>query len=355
MLYRAGGAHEKAARRVAETSRAFVAASHFDAADRAIALLAGWNEADRLARGHLHDGILEHARGLRAYFALDYPLARAHLQEARETFEKLGTTGDLHNVIFDISSTYFYEDRFAESERHVASYVDQPMIDRLAHARGHHRRAELAAMRGDVVGAIRHQKRSLEINDGHDTFFSMLAGATLAELLLANGQIAEATAYVEHGAAIGEKMPDRWMQRYFEHTLAALDAARGYFTAARARSAPRLEELVARGDKWHSTSELAILLLCSSALDEGEELAKTARAFIDAYSAVPHDEAFTWWAVRNAVTRMRQKGELDLADEVAAVLDARMVRIARAFEEEPPPTTEDEAARSDAAKEASSR
>ncbi len=128
-LYRTGGANERAVRRAGETIRAFVAISHLDAADRALALLTSWNETDGVGPGHLHDAILEHSRGLRAYFALDYPLAREHLERARATFEALGATGDLHGILFDISGTYFYEDRFAEAKRYIA-YVEQPIADR---------------------------------------------------------------------------------------------------------------------------------------------------------------------------------------------------------------------------------
>ena len=186
-------------RRAAETIRAFVAISHFDAADRAIALLTSWNETDGVDPGHLHDAILEHSRGLRAYFALDYPLAREHLERARATFEALGATGDLHGILFDISGTYFYEDRFAEAKRYIA-YVEQPIADSLAHARGHHRLAEIAAMRGDLAGAIEHQKRSLAINGAADVYFTLVCEATLAEYYLANDDVAEAAAAVERGA-----------------------------------------------------------------------------------------------------------------------------------------------------------
>ncbi len=343
-LYRAGGANESAVRRAAETIRAFVATSLVDAADRAIALLASWNEADRAGPGHLHDAILEHARGIRAYFALDYPLAREHLERARATFEALGATGDLHGTLFDISGTYFYEDRFVEAKRYIA-YVDQPIADPLAHARGHHRLAEIAAMRADLASAIEHQKRSLAVNAGRDVYFSLVGEATLAEYYLANDDVAEAVASVERGSAAAEKVGAQIGRRYFNHTLAALDAVRGYYAAARARTLEYLEVIVARGDKWHTTSERSLLMLCSSELDEAPERAAAVRAFIDAYTEVPHDEAFTWWCVRSSAKRLRARGDDGLADQLSSLLDARMKRIALAFDEEQEPITEDEAAR----------
>ena len=93
-------------------------------------------------------------------------------------------------------------------------------------------------------------------------------------------------------------------------------------------------------------------MLCSTALDSSrDEIAEAVRAFIAAYRDVPHDEAFTWWTARATVARLRERGEEDLADELQTLLDTRMARIARAFQA----TTADEAARSNAAREASSR
>jgi serine/threonine protein kinase len=347
MLYRAGGAKEAAVRRAADTARAFVAAAHFDSAERAITLLGSWNEADRIPPGHLFDAILERTKGLRDYFMLDYPRARAHLERARATFEALGSTLDLHDVLFDISSTYFYEDRFAEAERYVA-FVEQPIVNRLAHARGHHRMAEIASTRGDLVRAIAQQKHAAAMVGDDDPYFSMLSDATLAEFLIAHGDLAEAAAAVDRAHAIAQRMPDRHSRAYCEHTLAALDAARGYFAAARARIAPRLADLLVRGDKWHTTAERALMMLCSVALDQPREVEVEVRAFIDAYEKVPHDEAFTWWAARATVARLRERNDDALADELASMLDARMARIARAF-------TGDEAARSSVAREASSQ
>src|SRR5262249_7852662 len=149
--------------------------------------------------------------------------------------------------------TYFYEDRFAEAERWV-SYVDQPIVNRLAHARGHHRMAELASARGDLVRAIEQQKLASAVAGDSEPYFLMGSEGTLAELLLANGAVAEAAVSVERGNAMCQRMPDRHSRAYFEHTIASLDAARGYFAAARARVLPRLTDLLARGDKWHTTS-----------------------------------------------------------------------------------------------------
>jgi serine/threonine protein kinase len=348
MLYRAGGAKESAMRRAADTARAFVAASHFDSADRAILLMTSWNEADRIPPGHLFDALAERTRGLRHYFALDYPRARACLERARAAFEALGATGDLHDVLFDISSTYFYEDRFADAERWV-SYVEQPMVNRLAHARGHHRMAEIASMRGDLVRAIEQQKLATATAGDIDVYFTMMSEGTLAELLLANGDVVEAAAALERGAAIGAGLHDRYSRIYLDHTYAALDAARGYFEASRARVIPRITELIARGDKWHTTSERALLMLCSVALDSREAFDEAVHAFISAYRDVAHDEAFTWWTVRATVARLRERTEDDLADELASLLDGRMVRIARAL------TTADEAARSSVERAASSQ
>jgi serine/threonine protein kinase/tetratricopeptide (TPR) repeat protein len=354
-LYRAGGMHEAAMRRACETARALARASLFDAADRALALIAGWLESDALPPMHLHRGLLEAARGQRYYFALDYPTARNHLNRARELFEALGSTGDLHNILFDISSTFFYQDQFAEAERYI-EFAKQPVIaDRLANARARHRMGELASLRGDLAGAMAHEKHALKLTGDDDPFFAMIALSTLAEMQVAAGEVDDAAASFDHAIALGKGTADRYLKGDLEHARAAIAAARGHFAEARAISQAQLDNLRQRGDKWQSTAALALQLFCAAALgDPRAVVERAARDFVDAYAEVPHDEALTWWAIRSAESYLRRRGHHRCADEVAAVHDARLARIARAFDDAEP-ITEEAAARSGAATGASSQ
>ena len=352
MLYRAGGDHDAAAQRASDTSRGLSRMALFDAARRAIEALAGWVEADDLPPIHRHRALLASARGQRAYFALDYPTARVQLEAAAEIYQRLGMRSELHHALFNVSSTYFYEDRFAEAERYIA-YAHGPVVDPLAHSHAMQRLSELAALRGDMTTAIAHQRRAVELTTGSDAAFEALSCFTLAELLLAVDRPAEAAPFIERALPLVQD--DRYLQQNAEHTLAALDASRGYFAAARARAVARLSELLARGDRWHATSSLAIVLLCEAALDASTEAVERAvRSFVSAYEVTPHDEVYTWAAVRAAERHLREHGRHALADELVRPLDTRRARIARALDEAEP-ITEDERARSGAATEASSQ
>ncbi len=146
MLYRAGGAREAAVRHAVETTRGLVRASMFDAAERALALVTSWVEADRLPPNHLHRALVMRARGVCEYFKLDYATARKHLHAARDAFEAIGATDEVHAVLFDISSTHFYQDHFAEAER-CMQFVHHEPVESWALARAHHRLSELCALR----------------------------------------------------------------------------------------------------------------------------------------------------------------------------------------------------------------
>jgi serine/threonine protein kinase/tetratricopeptide (TPR) repeat protein len=351
MLYRAGGADEEAVRIAVEIIRGLSRASLFEAADRAIGLAASWVED--LPPNHLHRALVERARGVRYYFSLEYPKARKHLNAARATFTALGATDDLHATLFDLSSTHFYQDHFAEAERYV-QYVKQENPQAWARARAHHRLAELCALRFDLDGAIRHQAAAIEVEKTTSNHHYVAVGnGSLAELLIACGRVEEAASAVRAMMQIAQEVGDRHLTSDAERTAAVLDAARGYYTTARGRLEQRTAQLVARGDRWHLTADRAIVAMCAAA--QGEPDVETAvHDFIHAYNNVPHDEASTWWAIRSTQAFLRGHGQGALADELGRVLDDRLERIAAAFADDEP-ITEDEEIRSDAAKRASTQ
>jgi len=354
MLYRAGGDTDAAVRVASETIRTLARVSLFDAVDRGLALLVSWVDADALPKTHSHRAQIERLRGIRDYFTLDYTSARKHLRAAREIFESIGATDDVHGVLFDISSTHFYQDHFAEAERCV-QFVKSETVSSWARARVHHRLSELRALRLDLEGAVAHQRLAVEADVGSEDGHYLAVGvATLAELLIAVGQLEDATLETEKLVVLADQLGNRHIRSETERTVASLDAARGYFEAARARIMPRVAQLVARGDMWHLTADRALIALCTAALNNGEHVEPAVRAFMGAYAKVPHDEACTWWAVRCTEAYLRGNGRGALAAELGGVLDARLEHIARAFDDAEP-ITEDAEVRSDAAKQASTR
>jgi serine/threonine protein kinase len=352
MLYHAGGAQEKAVRIAVGCVRSLSRAAVFDAADRALALLASWIEP--LPPDHLHRAILEHAYGARDYFAMDYPRARKHLQAARQAFEALGAIEDLDGVFMDLSSTHYYQDHFAESERYVR--LIQRQSDAKVRARTRHRLADLSALRLDFDAAAEHLRKAIEADlETSEQYALALRLATLVELLIAAGELDQAAVSANHLAQVSNAVGDRYLASDTERVMAVLDAARGYFGAARARLTPRIAALVARNDDWHLTADLSVIALCAAAQNESvSDVTLAVQAVIRAYTKVPQDEPCTWWAIRSAEAYLRHGRHTALADELGAMLDVRLERIAQAFDDEEP-ITEDEELRSDAAKRASSR
>ncbi len=162
-LYRAGRRREAAVRRLGETIRALARSSLFDAVDRALALFAGWNEADTLPPGHLHEALLDVARGHRAYFALDYDRARAHLEAAYAKLEALGAVDDSQSVLFDSLEHVFLREpvrrgralpRVARRRGGGLDDASRPIAPSARRARGNARRfrdgARAHAQRGRV-------------------------------------------------------------------------------------------------------------------------------------------------------------------------------------------------------------
>jgi serine/threonine protein kinase len=353
MLYRAGGAHDTAVRIATYTIRGLARANIFDASDRASGLVSSWVEG--LPEDHLHRALFEHALGSRLYFALDYPGARKHLHVARKAFQALGASHDLHVVLFEISSTHFYQDHFREAERYLA-YAQDPSVEPDSLALAHHRLAELAGLRLDFDAALAHQRACLAADRATtDTSRRVVWLATLAELLVATGATEEAIVYAKALATAVGPTPNRHLGSDMERVLAAVDAGRGYYAAARARLLPRIDELRARESHWQLTSDLALIALCTVALQEDAYAIEVAvRAFVEAYVRVAHDEPYTWWAVRCTQAFLRGQGRERLAGELGDVLDARLATIAMAFDDDEP-ITEDAEVRSGAARRASSQ
>ncbi len=341
MLYRSGGDRAAAADCASQTIRALSRANMFDAADRALQLLSTWNEADALPEMHLHRALLERVRGIRWYFALDYPRARIHLERALAILEAIGSD-DVYFVLFDLSSTHFYQDNFAEAERYVKLIV--PIAtDPTARARAHHRLSEIASMRCDLESALEHQALAVvaaETSD--DRHYCSVIQATAGEMYCAALRIDDALKAEKRVRQFAEELDDRQLRSDAERVGACIDAIRGYYASARARTMPRLEEALTRRDLWHITAELALLLYCVAGLNEVHAIEDAAKSFIDAYRAVPHDEAFTWFAIRAAQAHLRANGHEDVAARVGAVLDARLAHIATCFEDGDPVTDREE-------------
>jgi len=355
MLYRSGGARDEAAEAMLAGIRALTRASLLTETDRALAIFAGWIDADGLPPAHRHRALLERARGLRHYFALEYPQAREHYLRALEIFRQVGSSSDVNLTLYELSSAHFYEDDFVGAERYLR-FIVESKAEPAELARVHHRRSELAALRGDIDEAIRHQRLACETaRRTADRHYLGIVTQTLGDLLIATGELEEAAQSLATAMALAEQTNDRHGKSQCSFTMAALDARHGRHHAALARMEPYVAERVARGDHWRTTNALALVLYSTASIERDRAaVARAAKGFVAAFTKVPHDEPLTWWFIREAQTTLRARGWNDLANEVGAALDARREHIARAFDEAAP-ITEDEAARSGAANAESTR
>jgi tetratricopeptide (TPR) repeat protein len=309
----------------AESIAASIRSSRFEVAAEALALLVRWNEEDALPEGHLHHAFTESARGQIAYFKLDYAKAREHLRGALAIFEKVGTRADVHITLFHLSSAHFYDDQFALAERCVA-FVNEPVADPLCHARGHHRLAELAAMRDDLESAIAHEVLTRDLCDGQDAHWQLIVHMNLASCYVAAGRVDDAVAALARAQSVVDAVGDRRLKQELVHAKAVVDASRGEFAVARLRAVRWRDALAARGDKWQLTAALSVMMLCTAALGDGD-LDEAVDAFVTAYDEAAHDEAITWWCIRGAAGWLRERGRTDLAERLTRMFDARLAHI----------------------------
>jgi serine/threonine-protein kinase len=337
-LYRSGGDADAAADCMGQTTRALSRANAFATADRALALFATWNEADALPAIHFRRGLFERVSGVRHYFALDYVRARTHLERAREIFETLGAVDEVHGVLFDLSSTHFYQDHFADCERHIQFVHDERVLP-AARARAYHRLSELAGMRCDMERALALQVLAVETAArGDDPAYQAIVVATLAEIQCATGRVDDAVKSAALQRELIDSISDRLLKSDAERVESVILAARGYFEAARAQTMSRLEETLGSNDTWHVTAETALLLLCVAGANDVKAIDAQADAFVEAYKRVAHDEPFTWYCVRASQAYLRGSGRDAIADRIGAVLDARLAHIEAAFTEDEPIT-----------------
>ena len=109
------------------------------------------------------------------------------------------------------------------------------------------------------------------------------------------------------------------MLRENEHTLALARGDR----RPRAFYDDQVEDRKARGERWALTA--ARLYLAEYDLRWSEPTARTsALAALDAFAAVPHDEAISHVFLRSIAGRLREAQEDDLAARAEALLAARL-------------------------------
>ena len=326
-LHRAGGDDEAAMRLARQAVFVSVRASRFERSTTVLDTMASWVAG--LPEGHLHRAVYEAARGQHDYYNLDYASARAHLERALAIFEAVGTKADVHATLYDLSSAHFYDDRFSDAER-LVSFVHEPVVSPISHALAYHRLAELAAMRDDLDAAIAHERRARALFPESNVAARFSSNVNVAAFQVSAGRIDDAIASAAIAREEAERVDDHQLADEVEHILAVVDMAQGEFEQARGRVQTWLDSLRARGDRWQTTYALSLAMLCAAGTNDAH-VERAVTAFVEAYAAVPHDEAITCWAVGSTAARLRSSGRNELAARLDALLDARRERIQRGF------------------------
>jgi hypothetical protein len=330
-LYRAGGARVEAYRQAFHVVTLFSSGDAFDQVEAIIDLVSRWAAADGDGPEGLGAAWVHRAKGIGSYYSLDYPSALDSMRVARELFRRNGDTDLEARTAIDESSVLFYSDRFREMTAlldEIVSMTKDPVVLGLLE----HRYAELCSLRCDIDRAIEHQRRAVDVSAAeiphHRGFFI----ATLSDLLLVRGEIAEGERLRRRVAEIltGSSRPDTL------HLISALAClsltVRGYHAEALVKLRPWTVALRSAGNRWLLTSALGLLAACQAAIGDQAEAEKAVNELMLAYREVPHDEMQTWWAIRVTESWLRGHGLDALAAELGAMLDARQHAIAAAFE-----------------------
>ena len=304
---------------------------------------------------------LERARGLRYYFGLDYPRAREHhLEQALEIVPRARRRRATSTMsLFDISLDVLLRGSFRRGGALRRSSSTSPAWSPLALARVEHRLAEITAIRGDLSGALQHQRLACEAakNDARSALLRELVTQTLADLLIATNQFDGAAQTLSAALALADEIDDRHVRsQYFEHTTRrprrdGRPTSRG---ARPTRALPRrtrgARRLLALDERARAGG------LCYSRSWRTPSASLRARCGVRRRVPARPPRRASHVVVRaSGARRAARAWREDLADRaIGAVIDARVETIARAFDEAEP-ITEDEAARSNAARAASSR
>ena len=334
-LLHAAGDHDQAADALEMAARGMARTGAYAPAEAYAERLGQWMEEDAVPEVHARRATYHRIVGLNHYYQLRYPEARVHLLRAGKLFEALHDDLRMFQVRFDVSSTYFYEDRFREAEAVARELLlhttgDEPRAIHLGSLL-HHRLADLAALRGDIAKALEHERQCSAHGARGASWVWLFAEVAVAELNLVAGHVDEAIRGLDAVAADVAKNGDPSIVNEMSDLRMKIELERGAFVAMRGAFETRLAAVRAQGDKWRSTSLLVMGATIAAALDEPSEATRAAEAFLAAYDDVHHDEAYTWYAMTRLAGMLDQRGLGEMAVRVRGTLERRKDEVAGAF------------------------
>lgn len=300
-------------------------ASDDEAARRHLATAELWAETEPLARAQV-----AFAEGRVHYFALRYEASLAAFLRAKALAEAAGDRVLALRCHGSEADLAFYQGRFAESAR-IAERVaeaashDDPDLAALGSS-ATQRLADVAALAGDFEAAERWRREAIAYAESAGAAWrARVARLNLAELLTSLGRTAEARALADEVRADARSARDDDALGAARECEARIAVAEGRGPEVREWLADRVLELETVHDGWRLAGLAPIAALAE---DEDEALERGARRALDAFRAVPNDEALTMWALGALAERLRERGRTALADELAT-LRAERIALAR--------------------------
>ena len=334
-LLRAAGDLDDAAEALEMATRGMARGGAYGRATAFGEQLGQWLAADDVPEVHPRRAGYHRIVGLNEYYQLKYPEARRSLLRASQIFLALNDELSLNQVRFDVSSTYFYEDRFQEAEAvsrdlllHTGS--DDPRAIHLG-AVLHHRLADLAALRGDIAGAIEHERACVDFGARGAAWVRLFARVAVAELSLVIGKVDEASEMAKVVAEDVAKNGDPSIVNELFDLNMRIDLGRGDFGSVRSRCETRLGAVRAQGDRWRRTAMLVIAATVAAALDEPAVATRVAEEFLASYDETHHDEAYTWFAMDRLARMLEDRALSEVAGRVRDTLARRKDEVAVAF------------------------
>lgn len=333
-LLRRAGAKDRAWDRMLHAIETAAWAGDRSAAQTYLATAVSWLDEDGeapMSRGRATVALTE-ARV--RYYALEYDAARIALSRALS----IARVGNDELLVLQCESfeadVAFYQDRFTDAERIARSCearasMDDPDLAAIGAASAQ-RLADLAVLgeRTDEAIACWQRCHAYRLASWLP-WRARVARLNLAESLMVAGRLDESGAIIHAVRVEAESARDDEGLGCCVDLEARVAFLRGDPEGARAVMTARAHALDAVGDEWRRTMLLAFLALLSCALDDDAAVRTSTRAFTTAYARVPHDEAFTIFAMRTLVERLTARGLADAAAEVSAAIAMRQERVRR--------------------------
>ena len=268
------------------------------------------------------------------YYAIDYEASRAAL--TRATSIARACEDDLLVLRCEAfeADVAFYQDHFAHAERLARSCearasMDDPDLAAIG-ASASHRLADLAVLAERPDLAIAWQQRCHEYWSAAGLpWRARVTRLNLAESLLTAGRVDEADALVHRVREEATLAHDDEGIGCCVEQEARIAFVRGDAEGARMVMRPRAAALETTGDRWRGTMVLGFHALMAVALDDDASAREKIHAFTTAYTAVPHDEAFTIYLMARLIERASERGLAEAAAEVSVAVEARRERVRR--------------------------